>query len=117
PSFALTPAAAGTFAARHTARSARTSSPRSSSRCGGWSTGAASASSSPAGARSSAALLGQVDVVEEIGAGLLGWCTVDEEDELLVAFVPDLERRHRLDRDDALRPDVDALGRIAEQHR
>jgi hypothetical protein len=36
---------------------------------------------------------------------------------LLVTFVADLERRPRLDGDDAVRADVDSLRWLAEQHR
>ena len=59
----------------------------------------------------------ELDVVEEVGALLLGRSAVDVEHELLAAFVSDLQRRTRLHRDDALWADVDPVGRIAEQHR
>ena len=47
---------------------------------------------------------------------LHGRGAVDEADELLVGLVPHLQRRHRLDRDDAARAEVDALGLVAEEH-
>ena len=59
----------------------------------------------------------ELDVVEEVGALLEGRRAVDEDDELLVGLVPHLQRRHRLDGDDAARAEVDALGLVAEQHR
>jgi len=48
---------------------------------------------------------------------LLGRRAVDEADELLVRFIPQLQRGHRLDADDSARAEVDALGLVAEQHR
>ena len=59
----------------------------------------------------------QLDVVEEVGALLHGRRAVDEADELLVGLVAHLQRRHRVDRDHAARPEIDALGLVAEQHR
>ena len=56
-------------------------------------------------------------VVEEVGACLLRRRAVDEQHELLVTLVPYLQRRHRLDRDDARRRQVEPLRRVAEQHR
>src|SRR5205823_8748096 len=40
-------------------------------------------------------------IVEEVGARPLLRCAVDVEDELVVALVPDLQRRPGLNRDDA----------------
>src|SRR5207244_12352524 len=59
----------------------------------------------------------ELDVVEEVGALLFGRSAVDVEAELLVTLVSHLQRRSRLDCYDALRADVDALVRIAEEHR
>src|SRR5437764_9162645 len=42
---------------------------------------------------------------------------VDEDEDLLVALVPHLERRARVDDDDSARFDVHPLPRLAEQHR
>ena len=54
---------------------------------------------------------------EHVGAFLHGRRAVDEHDDLFVGLVSHLQRRHRLDRDDAARPEIDALGRIPEEHR
>ncbi len=42
---------------------------------------------------------------------------MSSKNEFLLAFVAYLERRHRLDGDDAVRPQIDSLRRVAEKHR
>ena len=54
---------------------------------------------------------------EEVGARLLRRGAVDEDHDLVVAVVPQLERRPRLDHDHAVRRELDPLGRLAEVHR
>jgi hypothetical protein len=56
-------------------------------------------------------------VVEELGTALLGRGAVDEEDELVVAGVPELEDRPRLDDEDAATRNLVPLGRLAEVDR
>ena len=49
-------------------------------------------------------------------SALLGGSAVDEDHDFFAAVVLELERRSRLDRDHALRRQLDGLGRLAEVH-